>query len=119
MIETKAKTVDEYIATFPIEVQHILNSIRKTIKKAAPKAHETISYGMPAFKIKKYIVYFAGYKKHIGFYPGTSCITKFKKEIALYKHAVGSVQFPLDKPIPYDLISKIVKFRVDEDSKLS
>jgi len=109
------KTIDEYIAGFPNDVQDILQKIRMTIRKAAPESEETISYKMPAFTLNGNLVYFAGFEKHIGFYPIPTGIDKFKKELSVYKQGKGSVQFPLDKPIPYNLISKIVKFRVKEN----
>ena len=113
--QTAPKTIDEYIAGFPPDVQEILQKIRQTIRKAAPGAEETISYQMPTFKLKGNLVYFAGFKNHIGFYPVPTGIDKFKKELAAYKQGKGSIQFPLDQPIPYSLISKIVKFRVKEN----
>jgi uncharacterized protein YdhG (YjbR/CyaY superfamily) len=109
-------TIDEYIAGFPPEVQTILQKIRLTIKKAAPDAAETISYQMPTFTLHGNLVHFAAFKNHIGFYPVPSGIDKFKKELAVYQQGKGSVQFPLDQPIPYSLISKIVKFRVKENT---
>ena len=108
-------TIGEYISGFPINVQDILNKIRKTIHEAALEAEEAISYQMPAFKFKGILVYFAAFKKHIGFYPISSGIEKFKNELSIYKQGNGSVQFPLDKPIPYNLISRIVKFRFQEN----
>ncbi len=108
-------TTDEYIATFPESIQKLLQEIRETIKKAAPDAEECISYQMPAYKLKGMVVYFAGYEKHIGFYPGASGIASFKEKIAGYKNAKGSVQFPLDKPLPVKLITEITKFRVKEN----
>jgi uncharacterized protein YdhG (YjbR/CyaY superfamily) len=111
----KPSNIDEYIAIFPGEVQNILEQIRSTIKQAAPQAIEVISYGMPAFKLNGILVWFAGYSKHIGFYPKASGIEVFKKELSVYKNAKGSVQFPLDKPLPLELISEIVKFRLEED----
>jgi len=109
------KTIDEYIAGFPNDAQDVLQKIRMTIRKAAPESEETISYKMPAFTLNGNLVYFAGFEKHIGFYPIPTGIDKFKKELSVYKQGKGSVQFPLDKPIPYNLISKIVKFRVKEN----
>ncbi len=108
-------SIDEYIATFPEATQKILKKIRATIKAAAPDAEEKISYQMPTFTLKGNLVHFAAFKNHIGFYPTPTGIEKFKKELSVYEGAKGSVQFPLDKPIPYDLISKIVKFRVKEN----
>jgi uncharacterized protein YdhG (YjbR/CyaY superfamily) len=111
------KTIDEYIAAFPKEVQDVLEKIRSAIRESAPKAEETISYGIPAFKLNggRGSVYFAGWKNHIGFYPTPSGIEAFKKELAPFKQEKGSVQFPLDKPIPYDLVKKIVRYRVTEN----
>jgi uncharacterized protein YdhG (YjbR/CyaY superfamily) len=114
--QTTAGTIDEYIAGFPQDVQEILCKIRMTIRKAAPEAEETISYKMPTFMLGgKYLVYFAAHKKHIGFYPAPIGIAEFKEELALYQVGKGTPQFPLDKPIPFDLIRKIVKFRVKEN----
>ena len=110
-----AKTIDEYIANFPKEVQAILKRVKTTVRKAAPKAEETISYGIPTFKLYGNLVHFAGYKSHIGFYPTPSGIEKFKKELSAYKGAKGSVQFPLDQPIPYELIARITRFRAKEN----
>jgi uncharacterized protein YdhG (YjbR/CyaY superfamily) len=108
-------TIDEYIATFPKDIQTILQKIRAIIHKAAPQAEETINYQMPTFKLHGNLVHFAAFKSHIGFYPVPSGIEKFKKELSAYKGAKGSVQFPLDKPIPYGLIGRITKFRVKEN----
>jgi len=107
--------VDEYISAFPKNVQTLLTGLRKTIKSAAPGASEQISYQMPAFFLDGILVWFAGYKKHIGFYPKANGIGAFKKELSVYKQAKGSVQFPIDKPLPLTLIRKIVKFRVSEN----
>ncbi len=110
------KTIDEYIAGFPGDVQEILEKIRMTIRKAAPDAEETISYQMPTFTLKgKYLVYFAAFKKHIGFYPAPIGNEEFKEEMSVYGSGKGTVKFPLDKPIPFDLIRKIVKFRAKEN----
>jgi uncharacterized protein YdhG (YjbR/CyaY superfamily) len=109
--------IDEYIAGFPKDVQLILQKIRETIKRAAPDAVEAISYQMPTFKLHGNLVHFAGYTHHIGFYPVPSGIEKFKAELSVYKQGKGSVQFPLDQPIPYDLITRIVKYRVEENMK--
>ena len=108
-------TIDEYIAGFPPDVQAILQKIRATIHKAAPQAEETISYQMPTFVLHGNLVHFAAFKHHIGFYPVPTGIEAFKKELSAYPSGKGSVQFPLDQPIPYGLISKIVKFRVKEN----
>jgi uncharacterized protein YdhG (YjbR/CyaY superfamily) len=110
-----SKDMDKYIAGFPKDVQAILEKLRKTIQKAAPKAEETINYGIPTFTLEGNLVHFAGFKSHIGFYPTPSGIEKFKKELSKYEGAKGSVKFPLDQPIPYELIGKIVTFRVKEN----
>lgn len=120
-MSTKANPtlIDTYIANSPKEIQDTLKKIRSTIKKSAPKAEETINYGIPTFTLDGNLVHFAGFKNHIGLYPTPSGIEKFKKELSAYEGAKGSVKFPLDKPIPYALISKIVKFRVKENSERS
>ena len=112
---TKFKTIDEYLATFPKNIREIMGDMRRTIKQAAPQAEELISYNMPAFKLNGMLVYYAAYKKHIGFYPRVSAIETFKKELSVYKGAKGSVQFPIDRPLPLALITKMVKFRVKEN----
>ena len=112
--QTAPQTIDEYIAGCPADVQDVLQKIRKTIHEAAPEATEKISYQMPTFYLKGNLVHFAAFKEHIGFYPVPTGIEKFKKELSVYKQGKGSVQFPLDQPMPYDLITKIVKFRVKE-----
>jgi uncharacterized protein YdhG (YjbR/CyaY superfamily) len=112
MITAKAETIDQYIAGFPRDVQEILQQIRKTIQKATPDAVEAISYAMPTFKLNGNLIHFAAYKNHIGLYPAPQGIEAFKKELSAYKGAKGSVQFPLDQPMPLTLITKIVKFRV-------
>jgi uncharacterized protein YdhG (YjbR/CyaY superfamily) len=117
--KTAPKDIDEYIATFPNDVRTILEKIRKTIKKAAPDAQETINYQMPTFTLNGNLVHFAAFERHIGFYPTPSGIEKFKKEIDAYKNAKGSVQFPLDQPIPYELIGRITEFRVKEQQAKS
>jgi len=109
------KTIDEYIATFPKETQSLLKQIRATIKAAAPEAEEKISYQMPTFFLKGNLVHFAAFKNHIGFYPVPTGIEKFKKDLSIYKTTKGAVQFPLDKPLPLELITKIVKFRLAEN----
>lgn len=111
-------SIQEYIEGFPPDVQKILQHIRTAIKKAAPKASEVISYGMPVFKLNKVLVYFAAGKNHIGFYPTPNPIKVFSKELEGYKTSKGAIQFPLDKKIPLTLISKITKFRVREDLEL-
>jgi len=112
---TQFKTIDEYIASFPKNVQDILKKLRRVIKESAPMAEETISYRMPAFKLNGYLVFFAAFKNHIGFYPTPSAIIAFKKELSPYKQAKGSVQFPIDKPVPFDIVKKIVNYRVKEN----
>jgi uncharacterized protein YdhG (YjbR/CyaY superfamily) len=108
------QTIDEYIAGFPPDVREILNKVRETIRQAAPQAEETINYQMPTFRLNGNLVHFAAFKKHIGFYPTPSGIQKFKDALGGYVHAKGSVQFPLDRPIPYALIGEITRFRVAE-----
>lgn len=108
-------TIDEYIAMFPKEIQKTLNELRATIKAAAPEAKEKISYQMPTFDLKGNLVHFAAHKNHIGFYPQPSGIQAFKDELSIYESSKGAVQFPLDKPLPLGLISKIVKFRAVEN----
>jgi uncharacterized protein YdhG (YjbR/CyaY superfamily) len=114
---TKFEDIDSYIASFPEETRKLLQQLRVTISKAAPEAKETINYGMPTFTLKGNLVHFAAFKNHIGFYPTASGIEAFKKELSVYEGAKGSVQFPLAKPIPFDLISSIVKLRVKENLK--
>ena len=111
------ESIDDYISQFPPEVQVILETLRKVINESAPDAKEKISYQMPTFVLHGNLVHFAAYKNHIGFYPTPSGINAFKGELAEYKGAKGSVQFPLDKPLPYELINKIVQFRVAENIK--
>lgn len=108
-------TIDEYIASFPETTQELLRAVRSTIKAAAPDASEKISYAMPTFYLNGNLVHFAGYKNHIGFYPGPSGIKNFEKEISKYNWSKGAVQFPVDQPIPHKLITKIVKYRVEEN----
>jgi uncharacterized protein YdhG (YjbR/CyaY superfamily) len=109
------KNIDEYITRYPSDVQAILGKIRTTIRVAAPEAVETINYQIPTFTLNGNLVHFAAYKNHIGFYPTPSGIEKFKNELDVYEGAKGSVKFPLDRPIPYDLIDRIVRFRVNEN----
>lgn len=109
------QTVDEYIAGFPSDIQDPLQRIRQTINQAAPDAVERIAYQMPTFALNGNLVHFAAYKSHIGFYPTPSAIKKFRKELSIYKGSKGAVQFPLDRPIPLDLIAEIVRFRVEEN----
>ena len=110
-----AKNIDDYIAGFPPDVQKTLQKVRATIRRAAPQADETISYQMPTFKLEGNLVHFAAFKNHIGLYPTPSGTERFRKELSSYETGKGSIRFPLDKPIPYDLIAKIVKFRVREN----
>ncbi len=113
----KSEDIDSYIKSFPKDTQIILNKVRATIKKVAPKAEETISYGIPTFKLNGNLVHFGGFKNHIGFFPTSSGIAKFKKELKLYKTSKGTIQFQLKDPIPFQLISKITKFRLAENLK--
>jgi uncharacterized protein YdhG (YjbR/CyaY superfamily) len=109
------KTTDEYITSFPLNVQTILNQIRQDIRDVAPEAEEVISYQMPAFKLKGILVYFAAWKNHVGFYGASSTLETFKKELTGYEVSKGTIKFSLDKPIPHDLIKKIVKYRAKEN----
>lgn len=108
--------MDEYISSFPENIQKILNKVRETIKKAAPKATEAISYGIPTFKLNGNLVHFGGYKEHIGFYPAPQGINQFKNELAKYQSGKGTIKFPISDPIPYNLITKVVKFRVEQNT---
>jgi uncharacterized protein YdhG (YjbR/CyaY superfamily) len=108
-------SIDEYIATFPDDIQKILEQVRATIKAAAPEAREKISYQMPTFDLEGNLIHFAAFKNHIGLYPTPSGTEEFKKELSIYKVAKGSIRLPIDKPMPLDLINKIVKFRVAEN----
>lgn len=114
--EATFKSIDEYISQFTPDVQEILISLTRVIKEAAPQAEEKISYQMPTFSLEGNLVHFAAYKNHLGFYPSPSGIEAFKDELSFYKSAKGSVQFPLNKALPYELISEIVKFRVRENT---
>ncbi len=109
------RSIDEYIAGFPENVQIIVEELRQVIRDSAPGAEEAISYQMPVFKLKGNLVYFAAFKNHIGLYPTPTGTEQFKKELSVYEGGKGSIRFPLDKPIPYGLISRIVKFRVKEN----
>jgi uncharacterized protein YdhG (YjbR/CyaY superfamily) len=110
-------TIDEYIAVFPKQIQDILQELRQTIKEAAPQAQEAISYQIPTFKLNGILVHFAAFKDHIGFFPTPSGVAAFKEELSEYETSKGTIRFPLDKPIPLDLIRKIVTYRVDENLK--
>lgn len=111
------ESVDQYISAYAPEVQEILQTLRKVIREAAPEAEEKISYQMPTFFLHKNLVHFAAFKNHIGFYPAPQGIEAFKEELAKYKGAKGSVQFPIHEPLPYELITRIVKFRVEENQQ--
>lgn len=113
--KTRPGSIAEYISFFPADIQDILEELRATIQNAAPEAEETISYQMPTFRLKGNLVHFAAYKNHIGFYPAPSGIDAFKQELSVYKWAKGSVQFPINKPLPLTLVTKIVRFRVNEN----
>ncbi|MNK36139.1 hypothetical protein D3C87_546820 [compost metagenome] len=115
MEQPKPENIDQYIANFPAATQKLLQQVRETIQLAVPEAKEVISYGMPAFKQKGILVYFAGYAKHIGFYPTGSGIEAFKNEFDNYKWSKGAVQFPIDQPMPLELITKITKFKAEID----
>jgi uncharacterized protein YdhG (YjbR/CyaY superfamily) len=109
--------IDLYIADFPVETQKLLQQIRETIRKAAPDAEEKIGYGIPTFVLHGNLVHFAGYKHHIGFYPGAAGIAVFSKEMSAYKQSKGAVQFPLNKPLPLALVTKITKFRIKQNEE--
>lgn len=109
--------IDKYISDFPALTQKMLKQLRAIIQTAAPLAQEVISYKMPAYKINRILVYFAGYKNHIGFYPSSSPIIIYKDKLKEYKTSKGAIQFPLDKPLPVRLITQIIKFRIEQDSR--
>lgn len=114
----KFTTVDEYIASFPPEIQNLLNQMRQTIRNAAPGAEEEIAYGIPGYKLnKKPLVYFSGFKTHIGFYATPTGHSEFAEELSKYKQGKGSVQFPIKEKLPLDLVKRITEFRVKENSK--
>jgi len=115
--KTNFKNIDDYISTFSKDVQDVLQEIRETIHKAAPEAEEAISYQLPTFKLNGNLVHFAAWKNHVGFYPSPSGTKEFQKEISKYAFAKGSIQFPLDEPMPLSLITKIVKYRVKESTE--
>lgn len=115
VMNSKFKTIDECIKTYPQETQQVLQKIRKIIKDEVPQeATEAIKYGIPTFILNGNLIHFSGYKKHVGLYPTPSVIDHFKNELKGYKTSKGAIQFPLDKPIPYDLIKKIVKYRISQ-----
>lgn len=115
MIPKQYKNIPDYIRSSPAATQPLLKQMRKSIQAAAPKAEETIKYGMPTYVLGKNLVHFAAMKNHIGFYPAPSAIVKFKKELTAFVTSKGAIQFPMDKPLPLTLITKIVKFRVKEN----
>ncbi|MFH1013153.1 MAG: DUF1801 domain-containing protein [Thermoplasmatota archaeon] len=115
IVKKHFRTIDEYIASFPKDVQRILQELRSIIKESAPMAKETINYGIPTFILNGNLVHFAAFKNHIGFYPTPSAITAFRKELAQFKQAKGSVQFSMDQPIPFEVIKRIVAYRVKEN----
>jgi uncharacterized protein YdhG (YjbR/CyaY superfamily) len=117
MQNIKYSTIDEYISSFPKNIQKMLGDVRSVIRKVAPDSVEAISYGIPTFKLNGNLVHFAAFKNHIGFYPTPNGIEEFEKELSVYKQGKGSVQFPVDQPLPLDLISKIVKYRVKKNSE--
>lgn len=119
MLNATVTNIDEYIAAFPATTQQLLEQIRATIKKAAPSAEEAIKYGIPTFTLNGNLVHFAGYKAHIGFYPGPDAVKAFEKELASYKTSTGAVQFPVNKPVPFSLIKKIVSYRVKQNAAKS
>ncbi len=114
MEKSSPNNIDEYIDRYPKDIQVILQKIRMTIKEAAPDAKEAISYQIPTFKLGGNLVHFAAFTEHISFFPTSSGVAKFRKELKEYQTSKGTIKFPLEKPIPYDLISKITKFRVEE-----
>jgi uncharacterized protein YdhG (YjbR/CyaY superfamily) len=114
--KNQSTMIDEYISKFPKDVRDVLEELRLAIKKTAPKAKETIRYGIPTFTLNGNLVHFAAFKNHIGFYPTPSAIEAFKKELSPFKQSKGTVQFPLDKPIPLELVKKIVDFRVQQNT---
>ena len=113
-LKNQRKTIDEYISAFPKDVRDILEEFRKVVRESAPQAEEAMRYGIPTFRLKGNLVHFAAFKNHIGFYPTPAAIETFREELAQYKQAKGTVRFPIDKPIPYDLVRKIVIHRVNK-----
>ena len=118
-MKAAVNNIDEYIETFPQHIQKLLNQMRTTIAKAAPKAEEAIKYAIPTFILNGNLVHFAAFKNHIGFYPAPAGIEAFKEEVAPYEAGKGSLQFPLDKPLPLGLVTKIVKYRVKQNMEKS
>lgn len=117
MQKKQCHTIDEYIESFPMSIQIKLQELRRTIQEAAPEAEEAISYQMPTFKLNGNLVHFAAYKRHIGFYPTPSAIHAFKDDLAAFKLSKGTIQFPLEQPIPQALVSRIVRYRVNEQKQ--
>lgn len=114
--QTRYESIDQYIARFPANIQSILEELRRTIQETAPTAQEAIAYGIPTFRFKGNLVHFAAYQNHIGFYPGgPSAIVAFSKELSNYEQSKGTIRFPINDPIPIELVKKIVKFRVKEN----
>jgi uncharacterized protein YdhG (YjbR/CyaY superfamily) len=116
-MDTTIKDIDSYISLYPPELRKLLEQVRSTIRKAAPDAQEKIGYGIPTFTLNGNLVHFGGFKNHIGFYPGPDAIVVFKKELSPYDGAKGSIQFPIDKPMPLALITKMVKYRVAQNKE--
>ena len=116
-MKSQPKDIDEYIAGFPADVQKKLKKIRATIRKAAPEAEEAIKYAIPTFVLNGNLVHFAAFQNHIGFYPTPNGMEEFKEELSAYESGKGSAQFPLDEPVPYDLITRVVKYRVENQAK--
>lgn len=117
MANTDFKDFEDYFSQFPEEIQVLLEQMRQAIHQAAPDAEEVISYQMPTFKLIKNLVHFAAFSHHIGFYPGASGVAAFPAEVSKFKNAKGSIQFPMDQPLPLDLVKKITEFRVKENLK--
>lgn len=118
MKKTSISTIDQYIKQFPKDVQPKLKELRDVIKKAAPKATEAISYGIPTFKQNGNLVHFGGFKSHIGFFPGAGGVAAFSKDFAKYKQSKGTIQFPLDAKMPFTLVRKVVKYRIKQNTAL-
>lgn len=118
-MKVESKSIDEYVASFPKDIQLKLESIREAIREEAPEAKEVISYGMPAFKQNRVLVYFAAHKGHIGFYPTGSGMSAFKDRLSAYRQSKGAVQFPLDEEMPLDIVREVVRFRLKEDQGAS
>ncbi|MBK9985003.1 MAG: DUF1801 domain-containing protein [Saprospiraceae bacterium] len=116
-MDASIQDIDSYIARYPPDVRKLLEQVRSTIRKAAPEAQEKIGYGIPTFTLHGNLVHFGGFKNHIGFYPGPDAIVAFKKELSVYDGAKGSIQFPIDEPIPLSLITKMVKYRVAQNKE--